>query len=379
MTEKDTGNATTQTIYELAQEPIFIDRSQDPVQQVSWEVADGEALPLPPENEEIKEEEKPSLVEKEEPEDKIEEPELESEEDEESPSEKKKKKNRVSEKNRISQLTKELRQAQSVAHDVLSRNQYLESKISEKDKEAATAQENYLTSQKERVKKYLTDALEEGDPEKIAEANDLLSQYNAQILHLSNQKKSVTSNSSYDPTRLQAPNPFTDYKEPIESPYKETGNEWMEKNTWANPNSPNFDQEMYDDADNYSIRLARKYKLEGKGDEVGNSDFFDEITDYIKSSYDITPPANSSTSSKPPSREKMHMKTDKSPPIGTVNRPTNRSETEPRSKDMVLSAEQIDTALSLRGYVRDPKTGKPITDNNTLIEIYKRNMMRGNG
>jgi|ERR1700678_95047 len=377
MNEKDTGNKTTQTIYELATEPTFIDRSNDPVQEISWEVADGQTVPLPPQVETVKEE---VIVEKTKvPEEKIEHEEVheqqrdsEIEDEEDVETEKKKKKNRISEKNRISQLTKELRQARAVNHDVLTRNQYLEAKVSQKDKEALTAQENYLTSQKERVKKYLTDALEEGDPAKIAEANDLLGQYNAQILLMNNQKQNVQESSppSYNPQS---------YDDPIDNPYKEAGNEWMNQNTWANPNSPHFDQEMYEAADNYSIRLARKYKLEGKADEVGSPDFFDEITDYVKSSYDIQTPANSSTTSKPPAREKMQMKTDKSPPVGSVNRPTTHSDQPIRAKDVVLSPEQVDTALSLRGYVRDPKTGKPITDNNTLIEIYKRNLMRGNG
>lgn len=373
MNDKDTGNTTTQTIYELAREPTFIDRSKDPVQEVSWEVVDDQEIPLAPENEPVKEEEPIVPEEKIEHEEVQEQPsDTESEDEEEGEIEKKKKRNRISEKNRISQLTKELRQAKAVAHDVLTRNQYLETKISQKDKETLTAQENYLTSQKERVKKYLTDALEEGDPAKIAEANDLLGQYNAQILLMNNQKQNVQ----------EAPPPIytqPSYEEPIDSPYKESGIEWMDRNTWANQNSPHFDQEMYEAADNYSLRLARKYKLEGKAEEVGSPDFFDEITDYVKGYYDIPTPANSSTPSKPPSREKMQMKTDKSPPVGSVNRQTSVSDFTPRPKDIVLDPNQIETALSLRGYVRDPKTGKPITDNNTLIEIYKRNLMRGNG
>lgn len=370
MNDQDTGNKTTQTIYELATEPTFVDRSQEPVQNVSWEVSDGEPVPLPPENEPQAEKEEiiPQLEEKEDNQffGISEELEEETDSEEETERERKKKRNRVSEKNRISQLTRELRQAQSVAHDVLKRNQYLESKMSEKDKEASTAQENYLTSQKERVKKYLTEAIEEGDPAKIAEANDLLGQYNTKILLMENQKKAdpVEQSPSYNPTN---------YDVPISNPHEEAGIEWVEKNAWANPQSPHFDKEMYEKADEYSIRLAKKYKLYGIGDEIGSTDFLDEVTDYIKNSYDL--PAATPTN-KPQPREKMQMKTDKTPPVGTVDRPQNRSEFQGSGK-VTLSPAQVETALNMRGYVRDPKTGKPITDNNTLIEIYKRNMMRG--
>jgi hypothetical protein len=370
MIDTDTGNATTQKMYELATQPIFVDRSQDVEQEVSWEIAgEQDAEQLPHTQEEIKEEIVPHEEEQEISEEKQSstEPEIEEESEE---VEKKKKKNRTSEKNRIAQLTRELRQAQSVAHDVLTRNQYLESKISQKEKESFATQENYLNSQKERVKKYLTDAIEEGDPSKIAEANDLLSQYNTEILLLNKQKQSFQ-------TELPQQKSYTQpsYQEPVDTPYQETGKEWMDKNSWANPNSPNFDQEMYEAADNYSIRLARKYKLEGRADEVGTTDFFDEITDYIKHSYDIsTPPP-----SKPQSRDRMQMKTDQSPPVGAVTRQAPVSQGTPKPRDIVLTPEQKEIAYSLRGFVRDPKTGQKIQDNRTLEEIYKRNLMKGNG
>lgn len=372
MSNKDIGNTTTQTMYELAKQPIFIDRSQEPQQEISWEVSGEEEIPLPPQLEETKEEPIPSEDKEEiheEPQSTAE-PEVEEETEE---LEKKKKRNRTSEKSRISQLTRELRQAQSIAHDVLSRNQYLESKISQKEKEAFTTQENYLTSQKERVKKYLTDAIEEGDPSKIAEANDLLSQYNAEILLLNRQKESFQTNSSHQNSHQQSQH---SYEEPIEAPYQEIGKEWMDKNSWANPKSPHFDQEMYEEADNYSVRLARKYKLEGRGDEVGTSDFFDEITDYIKHSYDISIPP---PSSKPQQRERMQMKTDQSPPVGAVTRQSPLNQTPQKSKDIVLTPEQREIAHSLRGFIKNPKTGQRVEDNKTLEEIYKRNLMKGNG
>ena len=116
-----------------------------------------------------------------------------------------------------------------------------------------------------------------------------------------------------------------------------------DKNSWANPKSPHFDKEMYDEADNYSIRLARKYKLEGRGDEVGTEDFFNEITDYIKDSYDISTNPQASNS-KPQSRDRMQMKTDKSPPVGSVTRQTPINQPSSKSRDIVLTPEQKEIA-----------------------------------
>lgn len=369
MQDKDLGNMTTQTMYELATQPVFVDRSQEPQREVSWEVSEAGEIPVPPQLDEEKQEaDTPKEVAEaqEEPKDSVE-PETEEETDE---PEKKKKRNRTSEKNRIAQLTRELRQAQSVAHDVLTRNQYLESKISQKEKEAFETQENYLTAQKERVKKYLADALEEGDPSKIAEANDLLSQYNTEIL-LTKQKQNLQPQYQQAPSYQQ---PY--YNTPQDLPYQDAGKEWMDKNSWADKESPDFDQEMYDEADDYSIMLSKKYERLGKRNEIGSPKFLNEITSYIESQYDVSqaPPP-----SKPQTRERMHMKTDKSPPVGTVNRQAPLNQAPLKAKDIVLTPEQKEIAYSLRGFVKDPKTGQKIEDNRTLEEIYKRNLMKGNG
>lgn len=366
---EDVGNDTTNSMYQLATEPTFIDRSQEVEQEISWEVQDGETPPLPIEQpEEIKEENLPES-DNEDPENHLED-DAETEE-----SEKKKKKNRTSEKTRIAKLTRELRQAQSMTHDVLTRNQYLESKLSQKDKEVMTSQENYLSAQKERVKKYLTDALEEGDSSKIAEAQDLLSQYNAEILLLSRQ--TTKENVPYQPSIPQSYDGHS-YQEPIDNEYKDIGNEWIENTPWADKNSDSFDIDLYQEADEYSAKLMKKYKIAGKNDEIGSRDFFNEITRYMNSKYEIED-NTSQVSSPQVSRDKMQMKTHKSPPVGTVNRGGIQGQTLTKSKDMVLTAEQKETAYSLRGFVRDPKTGEKITDNRMLEEIYKRNLMRGNG
>ena len=102
----------------------------------------------------------------------------------------------------------------------------------------------------------------------------------------------------------------------------------------------------------------------------------DEITDYVKNSYDIP---SESIHSKQPSRDRMQMKTDKSPPVGSVNRQSPHTQVSTKPRDIALSPEQKEIAYSLRGFVRDPKTGQKVTDNRTLEEIYKRNLMRGNG
>ena len=98
----------------------------------------------------------------------------------------------------------------------------------------------------------------------------------------------------------------------------------------------------------------------------------------IKDSYDISTNPQASNS-KPQSRDRMQMKTDKSPPVGSVTRQNPINQPPSKSRDIVLTPEQKEIAYSLRGFVRDPKTGQKVQDNRTLEEIYKRNIMKGNG
>jgi hypothetical protein len=153
--------------------------------------------------------------------------------------------------------------------------------------------------------------------------------------------------------------------------------EWIEQNSWADPNSHQYDLEMFETADNYSLLLMRKYQRQGRENEIGTSKFFDEITDFVKNSYDIDIP---SAPVKTQSKDRMQMKTDKSPPVGPVNRQSIQSQEAPRKpNDINLTPEQKEIAHSLKGHVRDPKTGQKIMDSKTLEEIYKRNLMRGTG
>lgn len=373
MIPEDNGTNTTQQIYQLATQPIFAtDHNVDP-ENVTWEVSDGsldylanpieenpgqEESPIHPENEEGSE--KPGESDSESNET--------SSEDEE---EKTKKKNRVSERKRIAQLTRQLKQAQSVTHDVLARNQYLETKLTEKQKEALASEENFLSSQKERVKQILTDAIEEGDASKIAEAQDLLSQYNTQIQLKKTQASTFqnTPQNTYTP-----PSPIIDEDDDD----NEEGRSWLENNSWADPKADDFDEDLYNVADQYSIKLAKKYTLQGKKSEIGSPKFWNEITNYMHESYEISdespqhkPP---SPSSKTQSKGRTPMKTTPYNTVAPVSRQSVPGEAPRKQNDIVLTPEQREAAYAMRGYIRDPKTGQPLTDRKALEEAYKRNM-----
>jgi len=383
MSEQDQGNKTTQIMYQMATEPIFgMDSSLKQPENVTWEIGslrddEVDETQVEPQNQI----ENPLIQPEQEKE--IQDLPAEKEEqetladfDSDDEKEKVKKKNRTSEKKRIADLTRQLKQAQSVAHDVLNRNQYLEKKLSEKQKQSLEQEENLLTSQKERVKKYLTDAIEEGDPQKIAEANDLLSQYNAHLALIEENKRNQKSNitpeykvpQSYN-NQEQYQNDPSHYQE-----FNENAQDWLEKNAWANPYSPDFDQDLHTEADEFSIKLARRYKISGKGDEIGSSEFFDEISSYMRDHYERS--YEQPLEKRQPLKGKIQMKADNTK-VAPVNRSSSPAEPPRTSRDIILSQDQKEAAHALKGIIRDPKTGQKILDNETLEKIYKKNLMRG--
>ena len=391
MNERDLGNENTKNIYKLATEPMFsIDHNIDR-NNISWEISDGNLPESPPEKEIISSDTSHDFIQKDHinegewngeepkesidfPEESTEEKEEESSEEEESEEKEKiKKKNRTSERKRIADLNRQLKQSQSVTRDVLIRNQQLETKLAEKQKEALDTEENFLKSQKERVKQYLTNAIEEGDPAKIAEAHDILSQYNAEIQLKKSQKITIPSISQDNYQRL-----ISDIENSSYPVNEEEGLEWIQKNNWANPNSEDFDEELYKFADTYSVKLSKKYALQGKKSEIGSSQFWGEITDYMNKSFEIdnkkvSPSPHSFSQSQTLQRSRTPMKNNPS----NVVAPTRESfspHNSPKQNHITLTPEQRQAAHSMSGYVRDPKTGQKITDFKMLEEIYKRNM-----
>jgi hypothetical protein len=370
MSEQDQGNETTKNLYQMAREPIFSDQNLDSQANISWEVP-GTTDEEPAEQEEVENDsqstENVEETQDENPEepDKQDEPVSQEEDDEK---EKIKKKNRTSEKKRISILIRQLKQAQSVTHDVLSRNQYLESKLSEKQKESIDQEEKLLISQKEQVKKYLTDSLEEGDPVKITEAHDLLSQYNAELRLVHNRKNEKPEPQVPSYPKIQQSENVYDYSQ-------EVAMEWMERNAWANPDSDDFDKSLHEEADNYSIELSKKYALRGKKNEIGSMQFFEDITNYMHSKHDpeYVREGEENPNKPQPQKVRMQMKNDTSRKVAPVTRQTPLNESSRKSSDIVLTAEQKATAHSMRGHVRD-KNGNKIIDNKMLEEEYKRNM-----
>lgn len=61
--------------------------------------------------------------------------------------------------------------------------------------------------------------------------------------------------------------------------------DWISKNTWFQPQSPDFDPEMHEEATIYARRVERRYKSEGRADEIGGSAYFKEIDRHMRTEF----------------------------------------------------------------------------------------------
>ena len=61
--------------------------------------------------------------------------------------------------------------------------------------------------------------------------------------------------------------------------------DWIEKNPWFQPQSPDFDAEMHEEATMFARRLERRFKADGRADEIGSSSYFKEIDKHMRAEF----------------------------------------------------------------------------------------------
>lgn len=66
--------------------------------------------------------------------------------------------------------------------------------------------------------------------------------------------------------------------------------DWIEKNPWFQPQSPDFDAEMHEEATQYARRIERRFKADGRADEIGSASYFKEIDKHMRAEFaDVIP------------------------------------------------------------------------------------------
>ncbi len=76
---------------------------------------------------------------------------------------------------------------------------------------------------------------------------------------------------------------------------------WIQKNSWFQPKSEDFDPEMHEEAIRYARRMERRFCAKDRDDEIGSVDYFTEIDRHMRRKFPDTFSAQST-----PSRLRTH-------------------------------------------------------------------------
>lgn len=263
------------------------------------------------------------------------------EEEEEAP------KRRRSPEKRISELARKAAEAERRAQELEARLQQ-EAQLREQSEQAMmTHYKNNLAVTANELRQKLAEARTMMDNEKI---DDL--QY--QFTKVMNDLEAVNNWERDQQNKVAPAAPAQPQAQPEQQQVSlepRTAN-WIQKNTWFQPQSNDFDPEMHEEATLYARRVERRYRAEGREEEIGGVDYFTEIDRHMRKEF---PDAFSSVST--PAK--------KAPPMGrdSTVAPVQRSapgQPNKNSKTVRLTADQRRMAhqLAQSGAIRKPNGGR---------------------
>ncbi len=282
--------------------------------------------------------------------------------EEEEPEEEAPKRKRSPDK-RIAELARKAADAERRAQEAESRLQSEAQMRQQSDFAMMTHYKNNLINEAGAVKQRLMDAHSMGDSEQIVELQSVYYKLQNDLAGVENweaeQKVSAPAVQKQAQPKAQ-PQPSL---EP-----RTAG--WIQKNEWFQPQSPEFDPEMHEEATLYARRIERRYRSEGRDEEIGGIDYFTEIDRHMRKEY---PDAFSSVST--PSKRTPPMSRDSNIAPVQRNAPNQQGK---NAKTIRLSADQRRMAhqLAQSGAIRNQKGGR-MTDVEAE-KYYAVHMMKQN-
>ena len=240
---------------------------------------------------------------------------IEEEEEEEDPRPRKRDAER-----RIAELARRAQEAERRAQEVESRLQQEATLRQQSDIAMMTHYEQRLLGDANVILSEIEEAASMGDARKQAE---LQSRYNKLQNDLSGidawrqdaEAKMAEAERAPPPQQVEAQQQIT---------LEPRTRDWIEKNPWFQPRSPDFDPEMHEEATMYARRIERRFKADGRGDEIGSASYFKEIDKHMRAEFGDAIPDRSA-----PKKATPKMKRDNSvAPVarsGGSDSPTKRT------------------------------------------------------
>jgi len=199
----------------------------------------------------------------------------EEEEEEEEPRPRK----RDAEK-RIADLARRAQEAERRAQEVEARLQQEAALRQQSDLAMMTHYEHRLKRDAESVLAQIEEASTMGDVRKQAELQSELNEIRSNLNGVDAWRKDAEAKIV---EAQKAPEPQAQPQQQVT--LEPRTRNWIENNTWFQPQSPDFDPDMHEEATIYARRIERRFKADGRADEIGGPAYFKEIDKHMRAEF----------------------------------------------------------------------------------------------
>lgn len=253
---------------------------------------------------------------------------------------------------RIAELARRAQEAERRAQEIEARLQQEAALRQQSDFAMMTHYENNLKTQAKTIKAQLQEAISMGETEKQIDLQTQLMQVQQDLGGVESWKREQEAVANQQQRPAQQQQQQDQPREPVPT-LQPTTAEWIQRNTWFQPQSPDFDPEMHEEATLYARRIERRYKSEGREDEIGSVQYFTEIERHLQSEF---PDAFEPT----PAPKKAAPPMSRNTPVTPVSRAAPEGQAPKNSKTIRLTADQRRMAhqLAESGAIKKPTGGR---------------------
>lgn len=201
---------------------------------------------------------------------------VEPEEEEEEPRPRKRDAER-----RIAELSRRAQEAERRAQEVEAKLQQEATLRQQSDIAMMTHYEQRLRGDANVILGQIEEAISMGDGRKQAELQAQFNQLQTDLSGIDAWRKDAEAKLVEAQQAPAQPKPQQQQQVTLEPRTRD----WIEKNPWFQPQSPDFDAEMHEEATMFARRLERRFKADGRADEIGSSSYFKEIDKHMRAEF----------------------------------------------------------------------------------------------
>ena len=254
---------------------------------------------------------------------------------------------------RISELSRRAQEAEQRAQEIEARLQQESALRQQSDLAMMTHYEQRLRGDANVVLGQIEEAISMGDGRKQAELQSQFNQLQNDLSGIDAWRKEAEAKMVEAQQAPAQPEPKQQQQQVTLEP-RTLG--WIEKNPWFQPQSPDFDAEMHEEATMFARRLERRFKADGRGDEIGSSSYFKEIDKHMRAEFADAIPDRSA-----PKKATPKMKRENT--VAPVARSGGSDSPTKRTAKIVMSAadRQFARNMAASGAYKKPN-GQRMTD-----------------